>query len=141
MEDKRQDARANRVEYLICAGLLLAAALAMALIRGLFSLTDARLIFGQLSDCFAVPGLLMAGVGGLSYASAKGAYDLFGYAVSRITLHELLPFRRTYERPGTLLEYKKQKDEKGRRWLPAALYSGLAAVALGVVFLVLYLNL
>ena len=139
MKEEREPIRSGRTEYVVCAALIAAAALCMALSRGLFSTTEAKAIFGLLSDCFAVPGMVMAGVGGLSYASAKGAYDVFGYAVSRITLHELMPFRRTYERPGTLLEYKEQKDEKGRRWLPAALYTGLAAIALGVIFLLLYL--
>lgn len=141
MENGSRTGRARPAEYLICAGIILAAALAIALSRGLFSLGSRQEVFGTLSDSFAVPGLMMAGVGGISFMSTKGAYDLFGYALSRITLHELLPFRRTYERPGTLLEYKKQREEKGRRWLPAALQTGLGAVALGMMFLLLYLYL
>lgn len=124
-------------QYAAYGGAALVCALIMAWARGAFS-ADSQTAFGLLSDGFMVPGLILAGVGGLGYAASKGAYDAFGYAFSRFSLHSLFTTRQTYRIPESFYEYKCQKDENRRPWSPAALITGLCALALSGLCLIGY---
>ncbi len=130
--------RDSRKTYLICAAVILTAAICISWGRGLFSAPDLPSAFGALSDGFFVPGAAMIGVSGLRYAASKGAYDAFGYAFSRFSLHSLFTTRQTYREPESLYEYKRQRREQARPWSPVTLYSGLAGLALSGLCLLLY---
>ena len=123
--------------YVLYGGATLVCALIMAWARGAFS-ADRQTAFGLLSDGFMVSGLILAGVGGLGYAASKGAYDAFGYAFSRFSLHSLFTTRQTYRIPESFYEYKCQKDENRRPWSPAALITGLCALAISGLCLIGY---
>lgn len=126
------------VRILIWGGVLVASILIFAMIEGVFSLTDPKEILGALSDACFVPGVLFTGVGAFTWISSKGGYDAFGYAFSNFSLHNLFPTKQP-KKYSTLYDYKREKDEKGRKWLPQALLMGVASLLLGTVFLVLYL--
>lgn len=125
--------------YLICAGILIAGIIGMMFYRQVFVQTDTKTIFGLLSDSFFVPGIIMAGVGGLSKLSALGAYDTFGYLFSRFSLHNFWVTGAKRKKYDSLYEYKQEKDKKGRSWLPYALWTGLGTCALSLILLIIYL--
>ena len=123
--------------YAAYGGAALLCALIMAWARGAFS-ADMKTAFGLLSDGLMVSGMILAGIGGLSYAASKGAYDAFGYAFSRFSLHSLFTTRQTYKSPESFYEYKSQKNENRRPWSPVLLITGLGALALSGLCLVGY---
>ena len=88
-----------------------------------FSEEGAQAIVGALSNCFFVPGVLVTSIGVLSYLSKLGAYDGISYTFSNFSLHSIIPGHHK-DKHQTLYEYKKQKDEKGRKWLPHAFFVG-----------------
>lgn len=94
-------------------------------------------IFTAISNAFTIPGVIMTGLGGLTYLASKGAYDGLGYAFSNFGLHNVW-MKRQPKKYKTLYDYKAAKDEKGRKWLPSALVFGLISLALGVISLVIY---
>ena len=125
------------VQGLVYGGILIAAILIFASIEGIFSLRDPKEILGVLSDACFVPGVLFTGVGAFSWISSKGGYDAFGYAFSSFSLHNLFPTKQP-KKYKSLYDYKQEKDEKGRKWLPELLIIGLISLVLGALFLVLY---
>ncbi len=125
------------VQGLVYGGILIAAILIFASIEGIFSLRDPKEILGVLSDACFVPGVLFTGVGAFSWISSKGGYDAFGYAFSNFSLHNLFPTKQP-KKYKSLYDYKQEKDEKGRKWLPELLIIGLISLVLGSLFLVLY---
>ena len=99
--------------------------------------TELREIMGKISNCFTVPGVVIGGIGVLSYVSYRGGYDGLGYAFSNFALHNIWTTRQP-KRYKSLYEYKEAKDQAGRKWLPHALIIGLGSIAIGSLFTVLY---
>ena len=46
-------------------------------------------IIGKIGNCFFVPGVLLSGIGGLSYISYLGGYDSLSYTFSNFALHNI----------------------------------------------------
>ena len=102
-----------------------------------FAKEGAKEVVGTLSDCFAIPGIVMTGVGALTYLAKLGAYDGLNYAFSNFALHSLIPGMHK-EKHESFYEYKKAKDEKGRKWLSHLFLVGLVPLALSVIILIVY---
>ena len=131
----------NKIGYAVSIALCVAAAFAVMMIKDVFSLTDAKSVFGVISDAFFVPGAILAGIGGLSRLGAAGAYDTFGYLFSRFAFHNIWVTGARRKKYDSLYDYKQKKDEKGRRWLPYALWTGVGAIGVSVLAIILYLVL
>lgn len=102
-----------------------------------FALEGAKEVVGAISDCFAVPGIVMTGIGALSYLGRLGAYDGISYVFSNFALHSIIPG--TYkEKPGSFYDYKVAKDEKGRKWLSQLFFVGLVPLVISVMLLIAY---
>ncbi len=101
---------------------------------GLFTSNNAVKIFEMLSDAFVIPGVLIAGVGAISWTGYLGTYDMIGYGMK--TLFFFLPQKEGQERPKTFYDYRHAKEEKGRTWFPEFLIVGLAFVVLAAVCLI-----
>lgn len=99
--------------------------------------TELREVIGRISNCFAVPGVVIGGIGGLSYVSYRGGYDGLGYAFSNFGLHNIWTTRQP-KRYKSLYEYKEAKDQTGRKWLPEALIVGLGFIAIGLLLTLIY---
>ena len=125
------------LRYGISAALLLAIAAAIAAWKNLFAAENAEAVFRILSDSFTVPGVVFAGIGGLSFVASKGGYDAFGYTFYNFALHNLFPTRHP-KKYASLYDYKQEKNEKGRRWWPHLLWTGLGGLAVSLLFLILY---
>lgn len=102
--------------------------------------TTAANVIGKIGNCFIVPGVVISGIGGLSYISYLGGYDSLSYTFSNFALHNIW-VKNQPKRYKTFYEYKEQKDKKGRKWLPRALVVGLISFAIGVILTVIYMIL
>lgn len=67
------------LRYVIAAAAGLLISLAICLWKGVFRETDGALILRSLSDAFLIPGVLLTGIGLLSFLKKEGAYDGLGY--------------------------------------------------------------
>ena len=102
-----------------------------------FSKEGAKEIVGAVSDCFAVPGVVMAGIGALSYLAKLGAYDGISYVFTNFALHSIIPgmYKDKFD---SFYEYKQMKEAKGRTWLSQLCYVGLILFAISVILLIVY---
>ena len=133
-ENEKRDKILKAVKWSI---IWLAIALACFFIEEPYAEKSAAEVIGKISNCFTVPGILLAGVGGLTYVSRLGGYDGIGYAFSNFGLHNIWVTKQP-KRYKSFYEYKEAKNKKGRKWLPEALITGLISLAVGVVFLIIY---
>lgn len=129
----------EKIQYAVYAAIALLMGALMAWQRDLFSSASFQAAAGILSDCFFVPGVLLAGAGAMGWIGSKGTFDSLGYAFSRFSLHNLWPNEHTAKRPETLYEYKQKQDEKGRKWSKPLVFTGLGAMAFAVAWLLVYL--
>ena len=44
--------------------------------RGLFSAADGEELFKDLSDCFFITGIILSGVGAISWSGTEGTFDM-----------------------------------------------------------------
>ena len=95
--------------------------------------------FGALSNCFVVPAALLGGIGGLSLMAKLGAYDGLSYAFRNFGIHNLIGGNPKAKRAQSFYEYKQEKEEKGRKWLPQCLYVGLGLLAVSIILSIVYL--
>ena len=116
---------------------LVAAIIACAFFENPFAEAEIREIFGKLSNVFTVPGAVFTGIGALSYFNYLGAYDGLGYAFANFGLHNIWVTRQP-EKYKSFYDYKKAKDEKGRKWLPNVLIVGGLSFTIGVLLLLVY---
>lgn len=126
----------KRRNYLICILLILAIAFYMSWQNGLFSAAAAPEAFRILSDSFFVPGFLFLGCGALSWASAKGTYDMISFGCGRVARNFVPSMDK--QKYDDFYKYKQARDEKGRTWRPHILICGLMALILAAVFMLLY---
>ena len=97
----------------------------------------AKTVIDGLANCFTIPGVLLAGVGGISWAAKFGTFDMLGYG-SRSFFGIFIP-PLAYDLPKNFYEYRKAKEEKGRKWFAELFLTGLIFLALGLVFTVVSL--
>ena len=101
--------------------------------------TEIKEVFEAISNCFVVPGVILAGLAGLSLMGNHGAYDSFGYMFSKFSLHNILPTSASKsEKHESLYDYKQAKAKKRQPWRPHMLVVGLASLGLGVLALIVY---
>ena len=102
-----------------------------------FSQEGTKEIVGAISDCFAIPGVVMSGIGALTYLAKLGAYDGISYVFSNFALHSIIPgmYKDKFD---SFYEYKQAKEAKGRRWLSHMCFVGLVTLAISVILLVVY---
>lgn len=90
----------------------------------------------NLADGFTVAGVVLAGVGGLSWCGTKGTFDMLSYGVS-YTVGRFFPMGKkdTLHTHKSFYDYRMEKEERGRHWLKETFFVGLGffAVALALV--------
>lgn len=118
------------------AGIFIGIGLVMAFLSlelsGFFSGSYPGTTTKALSDAFLLPGALMTAVGVLTWVASKGFFDLAGYATHSL-FGIFIPRFWSEHKDGSLYEYKKRHDEKGRYWLPYVLVPGLLFLVASVV--------
>ncbi len=123
--------------YIKWALIALTLTVAMFFVEAPFAEESVKEVFGKISDCFFVPGVVLSGIGALSYFSYLGAYDSFGYIFSNFALHSLI-YREQPKKYKSFYDYKQEKEEKGRKWSPHVLFVGLATLAISIIFFVVH---
>lgn len=134
---EKQEFYKKYVPYIRWGVIALVAVVLMFVYEHPFAKDGAKEIVGTLSDCFAVPGIVMTGIGALTYLAKLGAYDGLNYAISNFSLHSLIPGTHK-DKHESFYDYKKAKDEKGRKWLSQLFCVGLVPLLVSVVLLIIY---
>ena len=121
--------------YLITTAVGAVITIAIIFGRGITKATDIVTISHILSDGFLVPGVILAGVGLLIFASNGGAFDMLAYAgILLISIFKKNPQDRKYK---DFYEYRQAKKEK-KRGFAFMLIVGLAFIAVSVIFVIVY---
>ncbi len=128
-----------RYVFTAAAGLLIT--FSICLLKGVFRETDSALIVRYLSDAFLIPGVLLAGIGLLSYIKKEGVYDGLGYTFH--TMKRAFTMRRYMDpieegsEDRTYFGYKQQVKAKRKvAWHLIIVGGGflLIAIALTIIF-------
>ncbi len=97
---------------------------------------NAREIMQILSNAFFVPGVFIAGVGLIIFASNGGAFDMLAFGFIRF--FDL--FRKNCKgKYKDFYEYRQSKKDRHTR-MSFMLIVGLAYIAIAVIFLICYYN-
>ena len=123
---------------LISAALALAIAAGVAAARGGFCATDSTTGFQAWSDAFFAAGVFTGGAGLLGFAASDGLFDILRYGAGKVARLVLSKAKRDAY-PKTFFDYRQMKRGRGTSGL-SAIVVGLACIALGGLFLVLYMN-
>ena len=115
---------------LIYAAVSAVIVLAIAALRGLFSSQNTQEAMRILCDAFFIAGVLFAGVGLLTWAASKGAYDIFSYAGKVI----IMKFRPKEDIP-KYYEYVQEKSQSRKVWLKELAVCGVVCLAIAGIFL------
>ena len=97
----------------------------------------AKTVIDGLANCFTIPGVILAGVGGISWAAKFGTFDMLGYGSRSFFGIFIRPLAE--DLPRTFYDYRKAKEEKGRVWLVELFWTGIVFLALGLIFTVVSL--
>ena len=102
----------------------------------LFSAENMEELFKDLSDCFVVTGILLSGVGAISWAGTEGAFDMLAYGCKTF----LGLFSKSYSKklPKSFYDYKQERMKKNRPWLKQTLVVGLIVLVVGLMLLIPY---
>lgn len=127
------------LRYVIAAAMGLLIALSVCLFKGVFQETDPALIVRYLSDAFLAPGVLLTGIGLLSFLKKEGTYDGLFYSFHSMrgtfTMRHNDEARKEIAR--TYYDYKQNVKAKRKvAWHLIIVGGGflLIAIALTVVF-------
>ena len=123
-------------KYIVSIPIIVAIVAFTAYNRRLLSAESFKQAAGILSDCFLVPGVLFAGAGALGWAATTGIYDMFGFGAGHF-MRWFIPMM-DKDKYDDFYEYKKSKDENGRRWKPYILVEGAVCFLIALIFFVLY---
>lgn len=118
---------------------LVGAAISVAIICGkqVWTAESGKVVMQILSDAFFVPGVLLAGVGLIIFASNGGAFDMLGFAV--LLFFNL--FRRDVNKRKYKDFYEYRESKKDRKTSMAfMLIVGVVFIAVAVIFLIIYLK-
>lgn len=97
--------------------------------------------YRMLCDAFTIPGVTLIMLGALCWVASQGVLDGLTYCV-RFAIYSLIPGKRV-ERDEKYVDYvlrkrEKRKESKGFAFL---FYSGLATMAVALVFMALFYSL
>ena len=123
------------VKYLTGAVIGLVIALVVCLTKDLFKQTDTSMVLRILCDAFFIPGIVLAGIGVLTYLSSQGLYDGLTYSFASMARH-----RKNNpgddKTPKSYFDYKNNKKRRGASW--HLVIVGVGFVVIGVVFYLIY---
>ncbi len=122
----------NGLHCLLYAAVGLAVFFFAAYQFGLFTASTAVKVLEALSNAFIMPGVLLAGVGAISWTGSLGTYDMLGYG-----MQTFFSLWRRGKHAKSFYDYRQAKEEKGRTWFPEMLIVGLAYILLSIIALVI----
>lgn len=103
--------------------------------KSIWKCEEAKDVFRILSDAFFVPGVCLAGVGLLIFASNGGAFDMLAYAVIRF--FDLFKRDVRNKKYKDFYEYREAKKDK-KRGMAFILIVGVIFIVLAAFMLIVY---
>ena len=121
--------------YIITAVVGLAIFIVVICAKTIWNAGETYAVMQILSDACFVPGVLLAGVGLIIFASNGGAFDMLAYAVIKfIDLFKRDPRNKKYR---DFYEYREAKKDK-KRGMAFMLIVGAVFIVLASIFLIVY---
>ncbi len=120
-------------KYLIYAAASAVAVLVIATILGVFTATNAKDATMVICDAFFVAGVLLGGVGILSWIGKSGTFDIFSYS-AKVIVYKFRPKAKL----DNFYDYKQDKEKNRKPWLKELTICGGICILLAVVMLVVY---
>ncbi len=102
----------------------------------IYQAENVKAFFGDLSDCFLLPGVLLFGGAAISWAGTFGTFDMLAYGSRSFFGIFIRPLAQ--DLPSHFYDYRKQKDEKGRHWSKETLFVGLISIGVSALTLIVY---
>ena len=106
-------------------------------VKKIWSEDETYAVMRTLSDACFVPGVLLAGIGLIIFASNGGAFDMLAYAVIRF--FDLFKRDVRNKKYKDFYEYREAKKDK-KRGMAFMLLVGAVFILLAVIFLIAYYN-
>lgn len=122
------------VKYIITLVVGFLAAGLIAFSRDILSKTSALEVFHILTDSFTVPGVVIAGIGLLVFASNEGTFDMISYGVSSFVDLFRSQSKKKYK---TFYDYRVARQDK-KVGFGFMLASGLILLAIAGIMYFLY---
>ena len=98
---------------------------------GVFGENKAETLLYGICNCFTIPGIILTGIGAISWAGKFGTFDMLSYGTRSFFGIFIRPL--SDDLPTNFYEYRKQKDEKGRKWSVELLIVGASFLAVGLI--------
>lgn len=124
------------LSYLIAVSAGLAAAFGIACLLGLFSSENTADVFKKLSDASLVTGILIFGIGILTFCSNHGAFDMVSWGLKN-AFRMLIPGGALHSEKKSYAQYREERAAKPKpfKFLIAV---GAIFIVLAVIFVICY---
>ena len=109
-------------------------------VQGGFKRGNEEALWHAVCDALTVPGILLTGMGLLSFVSEQGAFDGLSFGV-RKAFGQILSEKRRNAMPKTYYDYVTAKREKQRTKPRTTLIVGLGFLVLAGIALAVYMSL
>ena len=118
------------VKHLIYAAVTLTLVFVTAVLQGLFNPPSGMRVSVIICNAFFIIGVLMAGIGILSWAGSKGTYDIFSYA-GKVILVKFKP----KEKMQSYYDYTQEKSKNRKAWLKELTVWGAICIAISALLI------
>ena len=118
------------VKHMIYCAVTLVLVFVTAVLQGLFNPPSGMRVSVIICNAFFIIGVLMAGIGILSWAGSKGTYDIFSYA-GKVILVKFKP----KEKMQTYYDYTQEKSKNRKAWLKELTVWGAICIAISALLI------
>ena len=118
------------VKHLIYCAVTLTLVFVTAVLQGLFNPPSGMRVSVIICNAFFIIGVLMAGIGILSWAGSKGTYDIFSYA-GKVILVKFKP----KEKMQSYYDYTQEKSKNRKAWLKELTVWGVICIAISALLI------
>jgi hypothetical protein len=118
------------VKHLIYGAVTLTLVFVTAVLQGLFNPPSGMRVSVIICNAFFIIGVLMAGIGILSWAGSKGTYDIFSYA-GKVILVKFKP----KEKMQSYYDYTQEKNKNRKAWLKELTIWGAICIAISALLI------
>lgn len=118
------------IKHLIYCAVTLTLVFVTAVLQGLFNPPGGMRVSVIICNAFFIIGVLMAGIGILSWAGSKGTYDIFSYA-GKVILVKFKP----KEKMQSYYDYTQEKSKNRKAWLKELTVWGAICIAISALLI------
>jgi hypothetical protein len=118
------------VKHLIYCAVTLTLVFVTAVLQGLFNPPSGMRVSVIICNAFFIIGVLMAGIGILSWAGSKGTYDIFSYA-GKVILVKFKP----KEKMQSYYDYTQEKSKNRKAWLKELTIWGAICIVISALLI------